>query len=295
MALAAIIGLFGSIGCKPKSTSLTGQVFIATAGGTSFKLGAVEIQLIDKKQVVEFLSKQRAAFDLKIQSQKKKLIAIKADIEKAKVEARKAQVEFDFYVQSKAWRTSEAYTNAEAEIVRCTDGIAAWDKQISILNNKRDFMGVRAAVGARTSFVFKSTKAQNDLDEIERAAIRSAEGQNNARQSVLLSLEAKVATINNSINTPPLPDDYLSGFSPTTTQKTITDADGNFSISYLRNEQFTIYSRAQRAVMDNTEKYCWLINAPSGIETGRVSLNNQNLAEFDPDGYFNLKPATLAQ
>ena len=326
------------LGCKPRETNLTGQVFIATAGGTSFKLGAVEIQLIEKQQVVDFLNKQQTAFELKIQSEKGELNAFKKDIEKAKVEADNAQMEFDSYVQSKTWQTNDDYIKIEAEFVTATNGIAAWDKQMTLLISKNMPLGfdynayasnamVRINPGiltdsppllplplpqqlifnqaiqkqweiyrkARSPFLDKAKTAKNEMHEIERTATEKAEGQNNARHSNLYSAQSHFDSIQASINTPPTPETYLADFSPIVSRKAITDADGNFSVSYPKNKRFTIYARAQRAVLDNTEKYCWLMDAPSGVNMGRASLNNQNLVELDPDGYFKMKPQNAAQ
>jgi hypothetical protein len=83
---------------------------------------------------------------------------------------------------------------------------------------------------------------------------------------------------------------YLSGFEPVVVKKTLTDADGRFSITCPRGKAFTIYATAQRQVMQSTERYCWLVNAPTNSETGQLFLSNGSLSDVDPDGYFKIKP-----
>ena len=88
----------------------------------------------------------------------------------------------------------------------------------------------------------------------------------------------------------PTAEDYLAEFFPIPTQKTLTDADGRFSFSFPRHKSFTIFATAKRAVMDSTERYYWLVNAPTDPQMGQVFLSNNNLVFADPDGYFKLKP-----
>ena len=101
-----------------------------------------------------------------------------------------------------------------------------------------------------------------------------------------LHLEAAKKKTENS----PTADDYFNDFSPTILQKTISDADGKFSFSYLRDKPLAIYANAHRAVLDKTENYYWLVDAPTNAESVQVFLSNNNLVFTDPDGYFKLKP-----
>jgi hypothetical protein len=57
-ALIVTIGTLGLTGCKPKETMLSGQIFIVTRGSENIKLGLIEVQLIEKQQVAEFLEKK---------------------------------------------------------------------------------------------------------------------------------------------------------------------------------------------------------------------------------------------
>ena len=74
-------------GCKPKEATVSGQIFIVTRGGESIKLGSVQVQIIEKQSLVEFLKQKQAAIDLPRERDvadatgKKDLDAIKAAID----------------------------------------------------------------------------------------------------------------------------------------------------------------------------------------------------------------------
>ena len=87
----------------------------------------------------------------------------------------------------------------------------------------------------------------------------------------------------------PTLEDYFAEFLPVPTQKSLTDADGRFSFSFPCHKSFTVFATAKRAVLGNTERYCWVVNAPADSEKGQVILSNNNLVSSDPDGYFKLR------
>src|ERR1039458_7771267 len=60
LILVAIVGVISLAGCKPKETTIPGQVFIATSGGENIRLGAVEVLLIEKQQLTNYLQKRQA-------------------------------------------------------------------------------------------------------------------------------------------------------------------------------------------------------------------------------------------
>src|SRR5208282_115930 len=97
LILVAIVGVIGLAGCKPKETTIAGQVFIATSGRENIRLGAVEVLLIERQQVTNYLQKRQAM------------------IASANLEARQndtADAEFAL----KAWqnKTTNAVQNVEA-------------------------------------------------------------------------------------------------------------------------------------------------------------------------------------
>ena len=58
--IVAFAGAIALSGCKPSETKITGQVFIATSGGMSVRLGAVEVRVIEKQQAIDFIRKRRS-------------------------------------------------------------------------------------------------------------------------------------------------------------------------------------------------------------------------------------------
>ena len=48
-------------------------------------------------------------------------------------------------------------------------------------------------------------------------------------------------------------------------------------------------------ILNKTETYYWLIDAPSGSKAAQILLSNNNLVFVDPDGYFKLKPKEAPQ
>ncbi|MGN6641813.1 MAG: hypothetical protein ACTHKU_02310 [Verrucomicrobiota bacterium] len=46
------------LGCKPKETTLAGQVFVVTKDAQNIKLGLIEVHLISKQEAVAFFVKE---------------------------------------------------------------------------------------------------------------------------------------------------------------------------------------------------------------------------------------------
>jgi hypothetical protein len=89
-------------------------------------------------------------------------------------------------------------------------------------------------------------------------------------------------------------ESFFDDFSPVILQKTLSHADGNFSLSYRRKGGLTIFAKTQRAAVDaysmeSQEKYYWLVNAPATGETAQLLLSNSKLIPADPDGYLESK------
>jgi hypothetical protein len=74
--LASLL-VFAVAGCKPKETTLSGQVFIVTKGAENFKLGDVEVLLIEKSQVTNYLQKKQPAIESKLTLAQEELQKIK--------------------------------------------------------------------------------------------------------------------------------------------------------------------------------------------------------------------------
>jgi hypothetical protein len=70
-AIVVLAGCLGLAGCKPNT--FTGQVFIVTQSRDNIKLGAVEVVLIEKQQVADFLRQRQAAIDDEIKARQSAL------------------------------------------------------------------------------------------------------------------------------------------------------------------------------------------------------------------------------
>ena len=78
--LVAIAGTLGLVGCTRK---IDGQIFIVTRGAENIKLGAVEVVLVDKTQVLEFLKSKEPDIELKIASYEQTILAASNELQKA--------------------------------------------------------------------------------------------------------------------------------------------------------------------------------------------------------------------
>jgi len=101
--LVATTGIIGLVGCKPKATTVSGQVFIVTKGAENFKLGDVEILLVEKSQVTDFLQKKQPAIDLAMASKRQELTNAEQEVATALGNADKAQANFDWFTANKTW------------------------------------------------------------------------------------------------------------------------------------------------------------------------------------------------
>ena len=255
---AAILLTIILLGCKPKQTAVTGQIFIVTRGAENVKLGAVEVLLVEKSQVVEFLQKKQSDIESKIASRRQelanaqhesanqqaviatKVAPAKEDVEKAKADYKSFITNESLYTGAKAGEKFKVMESAESRLA------GVWD-------------------------TLESARAQ--LDDLQ------------SRVVVATALFENAST--------PTIEDYLTGFSPIVVQKAISDADGKFFLIYPRSKSLTILASGQRTVSGKTEKYYWIVDAPTNIKTTQVLLNNNNLVFVDPDGYFKLKPRPI--
>jgi hypothetical protein len=164
---------------------------------------------------------------------------------------------------------------------------------IYLANAKKDLANTYAQIDADQQAL---AKMENGVDEFQANKLHNAESLLDTAKSRLTQTQSRLDTAKSHLenikngsplapNSPTL-DDYFYDFTPTVVKKANTDADGNFSLTYPCNKSLTIFARAERATLSEHEKYIWLIDAPTKAEAGLVLLNNNNLIEVDPDGYF---------
>jgi peptidoglycan hydrolase CwlO-like protein len=359
--IATISVLFTTMlsSCKPKQTTINGQVFIVTQGGLNIRLGAVEVLLIEKREATNYLQKISAEINDRIKSETAAALqAHQQDIKNAQSEVNEAQENFDkekpkfqeaqnkfneakgkydelmasapfltnsIYVkikndlglrehliptQQQFIKTQEAAV-AETAIPGTPIWVAgshfnargywnggdeearlalhdAYQKYLAIaeqdlVNNQKQIKAdIEALQKIETTFAgFQSEKLDGEKSELneEKARLDAATTMLDSKESYLKSLEGQ-----NPIYSPtPAREDCFSDFSPPIISKVNTDADGNFSIVCPTRGRFSIFAAAQRPA--ESERYCWLIDAPNQSIPARVLLNN-NLVKIDPDGYF---------
>jgi hypothetical protein len=344
--------------CKPKQTTITGQVFVAAGVGLSIRLGAVQVLLIERREATNYLQKIeteiidkskldsaaalqshqqdiknaqsemiKAQYDLADEQQKFTLAQANFNEEKIKHDAFVASAPFltnavyvrikrDLELRMEAISSKQQTIKSEEDEVSGTShpGISEWvptgnghgwlksgDESERIQMNttyksmlitaKQDLENNYEQIQADTEALqrieenfdgFQATKFSGEQlafnEENER--LETAKSMLSSKEFYLKSLESQ------NPNLPHIPDskDWLSDFSPPPILKVNTDADGNFSIVCPTSGRFSIFAITQRT--EDGEKYCWLIDAPNQSIPARVLLNNNNLVEIDPDGYF---------
>ena len=248
-AFVVVIGIFGLVSCKPKETTVSGQLFIVTKGAENIKLGGVEILLIKKSQATQFLK-----------ASQKNIEAILSD---AKNDSE--QINNYFFKKGKLpsiLATNKNYVAADLKF-----------------NN---------AMSLSKSYLQLQKMAGSNLSKVEDAGSKVEEALSDAKKA-LEDIQSVSKDVLNDLANHPTATDYFCEFAPSSTAKTLSDADGKFSVTYPAGIQFSIYAKAQRFTPNKTEVYYWLVDAPTN-DNQKFLLYNSNLATVDPDSYFKIKP-----
>lgn len=357
IAVVAIMGVIALSGCKPNETVITGQVFIATGGGMSVRLGAVEVQVIEKQQATDFIRKRQSEvpaakqkmekaqrdYHSYVEAISKELKPLEEQLEQLRAEntrlrdaayadhRRLAQAEMALVAAGShqspqgtpLTRTKQADSPAErAAMVQKAKNAAAmaalqrsnskkqaddaglqcgilWTKAVELFYGPGEALSYPALYKDKTypageilavkrwrEFIDASTKAWPNLRGEIQVRRETRERTKAEKESNIAAATSHLASVTTS-------DLLIADFSPVAIAKANTDADGNFSIAWPRNKKFAILARAERATLSESEKYCWLVDAPVDPKGARILLNNNNLVQVDPDGYF--KPQLRAE
>ena len=359
LALAAST-LIGLTSCKPSNPRVTGQVFIATQGGAAIRLGAVEVQLIEKQQVTDYIQKKRSEIpaarqeietaqadcdsfvefvsnELKpMEEQLEHLRALNARFRDAAEADRirlagalspvmrqresssfgkarplspspqkKAGSPLEMAAKAQFRRTQQVKDAVELsalqeqradnrEIARdvslqCSilgkkaanlfDGTRWATSDAAAYRERANFVGEIPSVKSWREFIDASEKAWPNLRSQIQALREAKERTKAAKESNIAAAKSHLASL--TINA-----FLIADYSPVPIAKANTDADGNFSITYPRNNKYAMFANAQRATLSESEIYYWLIDAPVDPRGARVLLNNNNLVQVDPGGYF---------
>jgi hypothetical protein len=142
LAVFVTAGSLGLLGCKPRI--VTGQVFIVTEGGLNFRLGDVEVDLVEKSQVVEFIQKKRASIETG-------RAALKTELETARAEVEKEQKDYNAFLVTSPLSTNADYVRTKAEL-------AGIPQKLTVLKQKKDSLRAqndqlrKAAYAAYTAY-----------------------------------------------------------------------------------------------------------------------------------------------
>ncbi len=299
--LVLVVAMFGFAGCKPKETTLSGQMFIVTQGADNVKFGDVEVALIDRPQVIEFLQKRSSGVEAEM---KKREQAVEA----AETNSQKVSHDVEIFVDSQVYATNANYIQIKGQLDESLKMKKTLAEQRSALKKAKE--NLSSTMTTNTSLA--------DLEAISSKAIEishqedSVVWQNVTNDSIVERLQFELENIKNDAESVqqtkvdeakwtfttaqthaanfPTIGDYLANFTPTVFQKTLTDADGKFSFTYPRDKSFALFASAERKIPNGTEKYYWLVDAPVNSEQAQIFLSNKNLVYVDPDGYFKIKP-----
>ncbi|HUA67020.1 MAG TPA: hypothetical protein VMA13_00610 [Candidatus Saccharimonadales bacterium] len=298
IALIAIAGMLGLAGCKPKQTTVAGQIFIVTQGAENVKLGDVEILLVDKVQVADFLRKKQSAIESEIESRQRELAVAKRALAEA-------QTNFDIALTNMSSDKAPAQLRLLSQMNTNEKLEQNLQRQIEALQNKDETILKNSALYSEADSDRANAIIKEDSDKIEALInqqtplvhedIALLERWSEEETNKLELAKSAVSTAEARLGSYPTTEDYFQDFSPAVTIKVISDAEGKFSFSYPRAKSFTIFASAQRMILGKTETYYWLVDAPTGATSAQILLSNNNLVYVDPDGYFKLKPKPSPQ
>ena len=301
LSLSCALSVIAVTGCKRE---IKGQVFIVTQGADNIKLGAIEILLIDKNQVTEFLKLKSSAVEAEILAVERVLLTDSNQLQIAESELDgfkstkpvNPQGDYDEYYD-------EYFSNPFFKNYPDLDGIK---KRVAALLQQSKYLVARgdALKQQANTLAFAASNPYSDQSTAislqgyakkaaANAEVKKLEDYVEATEKKLESdfntAREKLAFTKSYLRSIPRVESYLSDFSPTYVQKTMTDADGRFSFSYSKDKTLTIYAVAQRKVLNETEHYTWLVDVPKAGDA-KFYLSNNKLATVDPNGYFAVKP-----
>jgi len=232
---------------------------------------------------------------LEMASKRQELTNAEQQVATALGKADKAQAYFDWFTANKSYKTNTEYIKASSEwdnlfkqYVRQTNYVARLVQNTNYDENTINTL--KAAVKKRKEMVEQLNSLSDQKKAIKTAAIASETEKIEVVKSSVTEANSHVATVKTNLENSPTVADYLEDFLPVVVQKTLSDSDGKFSFTYPRDKMLAIFAHAQRMVLDKTETYYWLVDAPTNAETTQIFLSNNNLVFADPDGYFKIKP-----
>jgi hypothetical protein len=241
-------------GCKPKETALSGQVFIVTRDSQNIKLGLVEVQLLQKQSVVNFLLKRQAEIDSEIKSRNNEHAKAKLDLDGAQkdfntvdpsLDYQDLKSKYDALTSQVASYTKESlsqgdeleaarqdFLEAKNELETANESLHEYYSEVALQKSRTMGDLARANVKwteenapAADAAASEALQLSDELDKIKPFV----EKLESAKQQVEGLLHPSIKT-------------YFVGFSPVVIQKSVTDADGKFSLKFAQGNDFTLFA-----------------------------------------------------
>jgi len=225
---------------KEQEVEIQGEVFVVTKGAQNIKLGLVDVIAIPEEQIAAFLKDRKQAADAEA-------VGLEVAYNRAESEARRAEMDMN-----------QGIANYRAASERNT---AAMDKVLS-LSSSSDYQSYYAA--------------KRQQDEASRDSEAKAEKADElAKQYEIASLRLEQAKLR--FEGWPTAAFIFQGL-PSSIGKATTNADGKFSLKLPRKGRYAIAAHAERKIIDDNERYYWLIWVP--VENGvikNIVLSNNNM------------------
>jgi hypothetical protein len=278
--LLLLVGL-SFLGCSPPTRTITGQVFIATQGGQSVKLGGVTVSLFREDSLKTHVAARTRAHAQLVAS-----IVATADSVNTAITGINA---------TNAKLVADRKAALRAQIVAIDEEVAIADtkheKASQVWSDAARRYG--AAVSRAMNNVHVSSREPapeearvRDIAAEERDAAYGEAAQARYRRDALVDqLEHTSIGAASKLNLPPLDVTafwYFTGLDSGASATAQTDADGRFSLDVPSSGKFFLVARSERKVIDSTERYGWMVRVPPASEKPTpIFLNHSNLL---PDG-----------
>ena len=265
-----------SVGCSHKR-EVTGQVFISTDGGVSFKLGSVPVAVyradILLPRLTNFLTRCEAVLkteaEIKATESKEDLAAVRRASD---LLARTTEL---IEKRSKLSKQRAGLDDSISEIQNRWSSLTRPASQLSPDYKQRladDTDIVKRMMAAKDDLGKQSLAINAQIDALQEEEKTNEQTKLQAKQKADSSLKSRLARIQSLL------DEH---FMPEPVAAASTDADGAFKVPFEGRGKFSIAALAERTVMDSKETYAWVVDLKD-VSSQSVLLNNLNLVRELP-------------
>ena len=270
--LALLLLCAGLLACSPPTDTVRGQVFVVTEGRQNLKLGLVSVELLPEEATQEHIKLRENAY-------RKAVALVRGRNEQTRDSVRAAYELALKNAKEQATRLQPELSRAEAELAGARRrALAADGAAEAAAKAYREEIGDPATSRVSIEAIFKASERYRL--PAKRAAAESARAEVQGRMRDLEVLRARirasVATVPESLPTPPLTSAfYFDGLPPARTSA-LTAADGNFTLNGPRRGRFVLAAHTQRRLLGMVEEYFWLVRLPEESRTGTLVLLSNN-------------------